>query len=89
MVSCYPICYALSLCNVATARFGEAIVDFLADEQRAVGKGIRVEDFEGEAYSIYELFSTMWLQSKEAKVYWSKSVMNCAIMIVTAETSCC
>lgn len=52
----------------ATARFGEAIVDFLADEERAASKGIRTEDFEGEAYSIYELFSTLWLQSKEAKV---------------------
>lgn len=57
----------LILC-VATARFGEAIIDFLADEKRAVSRGIRIEDFEGEAYSIYELFSTVWLQSKEAKV---------------------
>ena len=60
-VSYFRIC-------VATARFGEAIVDFLADEERAASKGIRTEDFEGEAYSIYELFSTLWLQSKEAKV---------------------
>ncbi len=56
--------------HVATARFGESIIDFLADEKRAASKGIRTEDFEGEAYSIYELFSTVWLQSKEAKVLW-------------------
>ena len=54
--------------SIATARFSEAIIDFLADEKRASSKGIRIEDFEGEAYSIYELFSTVWLQSKEAKV---------------------
>lgn len=52
----------------ATARFGESIIDFLADDKRATSKRIRTEDFEGEAYSIYELFSTVWLQSKEAKV---------------------
>lgn len=68
----YPISTVLSnivIIFVATARFAEAIIDFLADEKRAVGKGIRMEDFEGEAYSIYELFSTVWLQSKEAKVW--------------------
>ena len=53
----------------ATSRFSEAIMDFLADEQRATEARIRAEDFEGEAYSIYELFSTIWLQSKESKVH--------------------
>jgi len=53
---------------LATARFGEAIVDFLADSERASSKSIRAEDFEGEAYSIYELFSSVWLLSKEPKV---------------------
>ena len=56
------------ICLSATSRFCEAIMDFLADEQRAADAKIRAEDFEGEAYSIYELFSTVWLQSKEAKV---------------------
>ena len=54
--------------SVATSRFCEAILDFLADHKRASEAHIRAEDFEGEAYSIYELFSTVWLQSKEAKV---------------------
>lgn len=54
--------------SVATSRFCEAILDFLADHKRASEAHIREEDFEGEAYSIYELFSTVWLQSKEAKV---------------------
>ena len=53
---------------VATARFGEAIIDFLADSDHATTKSIRAEDFEGEAYSIYELFSSVWLVSKEPKV---------------------
>ena len=54
--------------SIATSRFSEAIIDFLADEQRATEARIRAEDFEGEAYSIYELFTTIWLQSKESKV---------------------
>ncbi len=53
---------------IATSRFSEAIIDFLADEQRAAEARIRAEDFEGEAYSIYELFTSIWLQSKESKV---------------------
>jgi hypothetical protein len=60
--------WSLSLSSVATSRFCEAILDFLADHKRASEANIRAEDFEGEAYSIYELFSTVWLQSKEAKV---------------------
>ena len=61
----------------ATSRFSEAIMDFLADEQRATEARIRAEDFEGEAYSIYELFSTIWLQSKESKVHrLSNQVMS-------------
>ena len=61
---------SLSLTHIflATSRFCEAILEFLADQKRASGANIRAEDFEGEAYSIYELFSTVWLQSKEAKV---------------------
>lgn len=58
---------SLSL-SLATSRFCEAILDFLADQKRASEANIRAADFEGEAYSIYELFSTVWLQSKEAKV---------------------
>ena len=54
--------------SAATSRFCEAILDFLADEKHASEANIRAADFEGEAYSIYELFSTVWLQSKEAKV---------------------
>lgn len=65
-----------SILFIATARFGEAIIDFLADENRAASKGIRMEDFEGEAYSVYELFSTVWLQSKEAKVELSLTRQN-------------
>lgn len=52
----------------ATARFSEAILDYLADEQRATEAGIRSADFEGEAYSIYELLFNVWLQSKESKL---------------------
>ena len=62
--------------SVATSRFCEAILDFLADHKRASEAHIRAEDFEGEAYSIYELFSTVWLQSKEAKV--NIHVSSCA-----------
>ena len=61
--------------SLATSRFCEAILDFLADQKRASEANIRAEDFEGEAYSIYELFSTVWLQSKEAKVNASLFVL--------------
>ena len=72
----------------ATSRFCEAILDFLADEKRASEANIRAADFEGEAYSIYELFSTVWLQSKEAKVntyifiYYALFTMVCSVLTV-------
>jgi len=50
----------------AIARFCEAILDFLADEQRAVAAKIRTEDFEGQVFSAYEQLFNVWLQSKEA-----------------------
>lgn len=67
--------------SVATSRFCEAILDFLADHKRASEAHIRAEDFEGEAYSIYELFSTVWLQSKEAKVNIHLHIFMCWYII--------
>ena len=68
--------------SVATSRFCEAILDFLADHKRASEAHIRAEDFEGEAYSIYELFSTVWLQSKEAKVNMHLCAGTCILYAV-------
>eukprot|EP00731_Ephydatia_muelleri_P026389 Em0018g489a len=69
-----PLMGAVKLDNVqwvfanVIARFCEAIIDFLADEQRARGANISAEQFSGEVFSAYEQLFNVWLQSKEAKV---------------------
>ena len=60
----YP--FIVYLFPAAIARFCEAILDFLADEQHAVVAKIRTEDFEGQVFSAYEQLFNVWLQSKEA-----------------------
>lgn len=58
-------CYNLFL---AIARFCEAIIDYLADEQRATAAGITAAQFEGEVFSAYDTLFTLWLQSKDPRV---------------------
>lgn len=53
---------------VAIARFCEAIIDFLADEQRAESSGITPAQFEGEVYSAYDTLFNVWLLAKDARV---------------------
>ena len=53
---------------VAFARFCEAIIDYVADEQRAEASGINCQQFEGEVFSAYDTFFNVWLLSKDARV---------------------
>lgn len=54
---------------VAIARFCEAIIDYLADEQRASSGQVQASQFEGQIFSTFEHLFNVWLVSKEAKVY--------------------
>ena len=58
---CFNLCAAI-------ARFCEAILDFLADDQRAKDATIKEEDFEGEVFAAFEQLFNVWLLSKEKKV---------------------
>ena len=84
----YVHCTCVCVCLIpfpsppATARFSEAILDYLADEQRATEAGIRSADFEGEAYSIYELLFNVWLQSKESKVGMGRQSTGIVVKVV-------
>ena len=53
---------------IAIGRFCEAIIDFLADEQRATSSGITASQFEGEVFSAYDTLFNVWLLSKDARV---------------------
>ena len=74
MVSDYN-CYCLlsnlpTLCLLpsAIARFCEAIIDYLADEQRSSASGITASQFEGEVFSAYDTLFNVWMLSKDARV---------------------
>lgn len=68
MVYCDSFNLAIISISVAFARFCEAILDYLADEQRATASGITSEQFEGEVFSAYDTLFNIWLQSKDARV---------------------
>ena len=68
----------------AIARFCEAIIDFLADEQRAREASITAEQFHGEVFAAYEQLFNIWLQSKEAKV--SCYTLYCVCPFITSYT---
>ena len=61
---------------LAFARFCEAILDYLADEQRAAASGITADQFEGEVFSAYDTLFNVWLQSKDARVNYNTIFVN-------------
>ena len=70
--------------NTAIARFCEAIIDFLADEQLVREANITAEQFHGEVFAAYEQLFNIWLQSKEAKV--SCYTLYCVCPFITSYT---
>ena len=54
--------------HTAFARFSEAILDYLADEQRAASGKIQFSQFEGHIFSSFDQLFNVWLLSKESRV---------------------
>ncbi|CAH1269548.1 MROH1 [Branchiostoma lanceolatum] len=52
----------------AIAKFSEAILDYVANIDKAPDPTVKREMFSGEIYSAYETFFKVWLQSKEPKL---------------------
>ena len=55
-------------CLTAFARFSEAILDYLADEQRAASGPVQLSQFEGHIFSSFDQLFNVWLNSKESRV---------------------
>eukprot|EP00118_Oscarella_pearsei_P020078 m.216312 g.216312 ORF g.216312 m.216312 type:complete len:1058 (+) comp39860_c0_seq3:99-3272(+) len=49
-------------------KFSEAILDYIANMDKASDKSIAVEMYHGEMYSAYDVMFNLWLLSKEAKL---------------------
>ncbi|XP_011410499.2 PREDICTED: maestro heat-like repeat-containing protein family member 1 [Amphimedon queenslandica] len=70
----------------AFARFCEAIIDYVADEQRAEASGINFQQFEGEVFSAYDTFFNVWLLSKDARLRLAVvEALGYAVHIISAE----
>ena len=54
--------------SAAIARFCEAILDYLADEERVSTGHVQANQFEGQIFSAYDQLFNVWLLSKESKV---------------------
>ena len=54
--------------HTAFARFSEAILDYLADEQRANSGKVQFSQFEGHIFSSFDQLFNVWLLSKESRV---------------------
>ena len=50
------------------ARFSEAILDYMADEQRASSGQVTFSQFEGHIFSSFDQLFNVWLMSKESRV---------------------
>jgi len=50
------------------SKFCEAIVEYMANISSAPDPNVQIESFSGEVCSAWEIFFTVWLGSKEAKV---------------------
>ena len=53
---------------VALARFSEAILDYMADEQRVSSGQMTFSQFEGHIFSSFDQLFNVWLMSKESRV---------------------
>jgi hypothetical protein len=54
--------------SYAFARFSEAILDYLADEQRANSGKVQFSQFEGHIFSSFDQLFNVWLLSKESRL---------------------
>ena len=61
-------CCGLVFLYVAFARFSEAILDFMADDQRATSGQVVLSQFEGHIFSAFDQLFNVWLSSKESRV---------------------
>ncbi|XP_046558810.1 LOW QUALITY PROTEIN: maestro heat-like repeat-containing protein family member 1 [Haliotis rubra] len=52
----------------ALSRFSEAILEYIANLDKAPDSSITKEKFSGEIFSAYDIIFNIWLQSKEAKL---------------------
>lgn len=52
----------------ALSKFSEAILDYIANIDKAPDSTVTKEVFAGEIFSAYDILFNVWLQSKEAKV---------------------
>ena len=62
----YIVC--MCSCLAAFARFSEAILDYLADKQRATSGHVQLSQFEGHIFSSFDQLFNVWLPSKESRV---------------------
>ena len=53
---------------LAFARFGDAILNYIANIDRASDKTITIARFSQSMYSAFEVLFNVWLNSKEVKV---------------------
>jgi hypothetical protein len=62
----------------AVTKFSEAIIEYVANLDKAPDNTVTKQHFEGEIFSVYELLFNNWLQSKEVKVSVRVNVHNLA-----------
>ena len=61
-------CTLYEICASAVSKFCEAIVEYMANISSAPDPSVKIEYFSGEVSSAWEIFFSVWLTSKEAKV---------------------
>lgn len=67
--------------HTAFARFSEAILDYMADQERATSGQVQLSQFEGHISSAFDQLFNVWLLSKESKV-------SCMYMYTNMISSC-
>ena len=57
------VCYVLAI-----SKFSEAIIDYIANIDKAPDPSVKKEMFSSEIFSAYDVIFNVWIQSKEMKV---------------------
>ena len=57
---------------VGLARFGESIVDYVANAENAPYPDITIDRFYGEISSAYDILFSVWIKASEPKVGTTK-----------------
>ena len=64
-----PICLKLiEIFITAISKFSEAIIDYIANIDKAPDPTVKKEMFSSEIFAAYDVIFNVWLQSKEVKV---------------------